>query len=199
MDLELLVSRRRSVRDFDPSPLEEGLFLNCVNLATRSPNAGNSQGWHLVSWEGEETARYWDVALPRERRGGFAWPGLLRAPVLALVGADPEAYLSRYSEPDKSATGWGGSTAAWPAPYWTVDAAFATMTLMLLLEERGLGTLFFAHAREAELRREFEIPAHIVLLGVLATGRPADAPRRSGRSAGRARRSADEIVHRERW
>ena len=170
-----------------------------MGLAARSPSAGNSQGWHLIVWEGEETSRYWDVALPRERREGFAWPGLLRAPVVALVAADPEAYLSRYSEPDKAATGWGEAMSAWPAPYWTIDAAFATMTLMLLLEEHGLGTLFFAHAGEAELRRELAVPPGIVLLGALAVGRPVDAPRRPGRSAGRSRRSADEIVHRGRW
>ena len=199
MDLDLLVGGRRSVRDFDPSPLEEGLFVRCVDLASRAPSAGNSQGWHLISWEGQETAHYWDVALPHERRDSFAWPGLLRAPVLALVGADPTAYLERYSEPDKVATGWGISTAAWPAPYWTVDAAFATMTLMLLLEDRGLGTLFFAHVREAELRLEFGVPEHIELLGVLAAGRASGGPGRPGRSAGRPRRSGGDIVHRGRW
>ncbi len=170
-----------------------------MRLAARAPSAGNSQGWNLIVWEGPETARYWDIALPEERRGGFAWPGLLRAPIVALVTADPGAYLRRYAEPDKAATGWGSSTEAWPAPYWTVDAAFATMTLMLLLEEQGLGTLFFAHSREPELRRAFAIPEEVVVLGALAAGRPAAGPRRPGRSAGRRRRDDTEIVHRGRW
>lgn len=199
MELADLVGRRRSVRDFDPDPLPDGLWARCVRLAARAPSAGNSQGWNLIVWEGPETVRYWDVALPEDRRAGFAWPGLLRAPLVALVTADPRAYLRRYSEPDKASTGWGRSMEAWPAPYWTVDAAFATMTLMLLLEDEGLGTLFFAHAREPELRREFAVPDDVVVLGALAAGRPAAGPRKPGRSAARPRRDETGIVHRGGW
>ena len=34
----------------------------------RAPSAGKTQGWHLVVLEGAETARFWDVTLPPERR-----------------------------------------------------------------------------------------------------------------------------------
>ena len=51
--------------------------------------------------------------------------------------------MRRYAEPDKAATGLGRSAAAWPVPYWTVDAAFAVMTLLLAAEDAGLGALFF--------------------------------------------------------
>ena len=73
------------------------------------PSAGKAQGWHLVVLEGADTARFWDVTLPPERRSGFAWPGLLDAPVIALPLADPEAYVRRYGEPDKAASGLGRS------------------------------------------------------------------------------------------
>ena len=141
-------------RAFDPSrPVAAELLDDLVDLAGRAPSAGKAQGWHLVVLEGEDTARFWDVTLPAARRAGFGWPGLLDAPVIALPLADPEAYVRRYAEPDKEATGLGRSAETWPVPYWTVDTAFAVMTLLLAAEDRGLGSLFFGVFQgEAELR-----------------------------------------------
>ena len=189
-------------RAFDPSrPVPASLLDELVDLASRAPSAGKAQGWHLVVLEGRQTSRFWDVTLPPERRDGFAWPGLLDAPVIALPLTDPEAYVRRYGEPDKAATGLGRSAEAWPVPYWTVDTAFAVMTLLLAAEDRGLGSLFFGVFRgEQELRAALGLPAHVELLGVIALGWPADAsPSRVGRSAARRRRSPAEIIHRGRW
>lgn len=149
--------------------------------------------------EGEETSRYWDIAFPVDKRDGFVFPGLFQAPLIFLVIADPRAYLARYSEDDKSSTGLGDSTDAWVAPYWTIDASFATMTFLLALHDVGLGALFFAHSSESELRREFALPDDVQILGTLAVGYESDVPAREGRSAKRATRSADSVIHRGRW
>jgi nitroreductase len=189
-------------RAFDPGrPVPAALLDELVDLASRAPSAGKAQGWHLVVLEGADTARFWDVTLPPERRSGFAWPGLLDAPVIALPLADPAAYVRRYAEPDKAASGLGRSAQAWPVPYWTVDAAFAVMTFLLAAEERGLGSLFFGVFRgEQELRGSLGLPTDLELLGAIALGWPADAgPVRPGHSAGRPRRAPEEIVHRGGW
>jgi len=188
-------------RTFDADrPVPAALLERLVDLAGRAPSAGKAQGWHLVVLEGPDTARFWDITLPPERRADFAWPGLVEAPVIALPLADPAAYLSRYAEPDKAATGLGRSTDAWPAPYWTIDAAFAVMSLLLAAEAEGLGALFFGvFAGEAALRSALGIPAGLELLGALALGWPAVAVARPGHSASRPRRPVDEIVHRGGW
>jgi len=191
-------------RAFDRSrPVPPELLDALVDLAARAPSAGKAQGWHLVVLEGDDTARFWDVTLPRERRAGFGWPGLLDAPVIALPLADPDAYVRRYAEPDKAATGLGRSPDAWPAPYWTVDTAFAVMTLLLAAEDHGLGALFFGvfHG-EAELRSALGLPEHLQLLGAIALGWPVadpDRPEPPGRSAGRRRRPPAEVIHRGGW
>lgn len=186
-------------RAFTSQPVDAQLFAQCVELATRAPSAGKTQGWHLVVLTGSETQRYWDIALPQNKREGFAFPNLLAAPLITLVIADPNAYLERYSEPDKAATGLGTSTNEWPAPYWTIDASFATMTLLLALEDSGLSSLFFAHAQEEQLREEFVIPSHVQLLGTIACGYAIDASERKGRSAQRTRRSATSVIHQNHW
>lgn len=201
MDFAELVRTRTMTRAFDSTPIERDLLASLVDSATRSPSAGKAQGFDLVVFEGSDTARFWDVTLPPSEREGFAWPRLLDAPVIAIVCADPRAYLARYSEADKVRTGLGESTGAWPAPYWTIDASFATMTLMYAAHDAGLGALFFAIARGAdEVRRTCNIPDHVEMLGALALGWPhAHAGARKGRSAPRARRTASSVLRFNSW
>jgi nitroreductase len=191
-------------RTFDPHrPIPAAVLEALVDAASRAPSAGKTQGWHLVVLDGADTARFWDHTLPVDRRADFAWPGLLDAPMVLLPLADPGAYVERYAEPDKRTIGLGEGAEAWPVPYWTVDTSFAVMTLLLAAEDRGLGALFFGVFRgEAELRTALGIPVGLELLGAVALGWPlagADEGVRPGRSAGRRRRSAAEIIRRGGW
>lgn len=195
-----VVRRRRMTRSFSARALPAGLLGQLVNLANRAPSAGKCQGWHLVALEGPQTAVFWDTTLPPMRRGRFRWQGLLDAPVILLPLADSKAYLDRYSEPDKSATGLGVSAAAWPAPYWTIDASMAVMTLLLAAEDAGLGALFFGVFKgERELRQALGIPPGLDLLGAIALGYPIEDAEQRGRSAGRPGRAAAAIIHRGSW
>lgn len=195
-----IVKQRRMTRAFRPEPLPEGLLESLVDLASRAPSAGKAQGWHVVVLEGAATARFWDITLPDDRRSAFRWPRLLDAPVLALPFADPQAYLDRYSEPDKARSRLGSTVDSWPAPYWTIDTAMAVMTLLLAAEDAGLGALFFGvFSGEPELRSALGIPEHVELLGAIALGYPLAEDERGGRSAARPRRAPAEIVHRGAW
>jgi len=187
-------------RAFRTDPVPPELLDDIVDLASRAPSAGKTQGWHLVVLTGDETSRFWDVTFPPDERPGFAFPQLLDAPVIALPLADPNAYLTRYSEPDKAGSGLGGSTDSWPAPYWTIDTAMAVMTLLLAAEDAGLGALFFGvFDREADLRADLGVPDGLDLLGAIALGYPAGGEPRGGGSASRRRRPPGEIVHRGEW
>jgi len=201
-----VVRSRRMTRAFDDRPLAPGLLDDLVELAVRAPSAGKTQGWHLVVLEGAETALFWDATLPAVKRDSFRWQRLLTAPVIALPLADSKAYVDRYSEPDKAQTGLGTSAAAWPVPYWTIDASMAVMTLLLAAEDAGLGALFFGVFRgERELRHRLGIPGGLELLGAIALGYPAaseapdDPAVARGRSAARTRRPARQVIRRGRW
>ena len=73
------------------------------------------------------------------------------------------------------------------------------MTFLLALEDASLGALFFAHANEPGLRAEFSIPDHMEFLGAIAIGHRSDNEPQRGRSANRARRSSESIIHRSNW
>ena len=189
-------------RDFTDEPVAAASLDRILYAGRRAPSAGNSQGTDFLVLEGPvQTARYWDVTLPVEQRGGFRWPGLLRAPVLIVPFADAGAYLARYAEPDKAISGLGESESRWPVPYWTVDTAFAAMAMQLAAVDEGLGYLFFGiFLHESELLEVFGVPPELRPIGTIAVGHPAaGAGTKAGRSAGRPRRAADVVVHRGRW
>lgn len=203
-----VVRGRRMTRSFRPDPLPDRLLDELVDLASRAPSAGKAQGWHFLALEGDDTASFWDITLPESRRATFRWQHLLDAPVILLPFADPQVYVDRYAEPDKSATGLGEGPDAWPAPYWTIDTSMAVMTLLLGAEDAGLGALFFGVFRgEQPLREALGVPDRLQLLGAIAlgyaTGEHPDGDDGvgggSGRSAHRPRRAPAEIIHRGRW
>ena len=194
------------VRSFSKDPVTPELVEQLVDLASRAPSAGKTQGWHFLVLQDGETSKFWDTTLPTEKRASFKWKHLLDAPIIGLVFADSAAYVARYSEPDKSSTGLGASESSWPTPYWTVDASFATMTLLLAAHDAGLGALFFAvFSGEAELRKLLGVPSDLQLIGAVAMGWPltqelsAGGSSEKGLSASRKRRTPSQITHFGKW
>jgi nitroreductase len=187
-------------RSFERRPVEPALVEHLVELATWAPSAGKTQGWHVVALRDADTERFWRHTLPAERRHGFRWQGLLDAPVILLPLTDPGAYVERYREPDKAASGLGAGVEAWPAPYWTIDTSMAVMTLLLAAEDVGLGALFFGvfHGEDA-LRGDLGVPDRLDLLGAIALGWPRRDDAAPGRSAARRRRSPAEVLHDRSW
>lgn len=186
------------VRAFDGAPLAPEVIDGLIDLARRAPSAGSSQGMAYVVLAGAETSRYWDASLPVDRRDGFRWPGLVAAPVLVVVLARPGAWLERYAEPDKAATGLGRGAERWAVPYWWVDAGMAVEHLLLGAVAADLGACFFGlFDREPDVLSALGVPDGWRAVGTMALGHPA--PDEPGRSADRIRPSVDEVIHRGRW
>jgi nitroreductase len=200
VELSDALRARRMVRSFRADPIDPASLDRILDAGGRAPSAGHSQGWAFVVLDQPaDTARYWDTTLPAERRAGFPWPGLLRAPVLVIPCALPGRYVERYAEPDKARTGLGAGAEAWPVPYWYVDTGMATMAMLLQAVDEGLGACFFGiFEHEAALRAELGIPDDVAPVGTIALGHP-DGDDRPSRSTQRGRRSRDETVHRAGW
>ncbi len=196
MEFTDILRKRRMVRSFDDRPLAAPVVERVLAAAVRAPSAGFTQGVDLLVLHGPaETGRYWDAALPPERRASFPWPGLLRAPLLVVVLTDEGAYRRRYAEPDKAASRLADRP--WPVPYWHIDAGFAALLMLLTAVDAGLGALFFGVSDHDGLRRAFGVPADWTPVGAVAVGHPlADEP---SPSLARGRRPLEEVVHRSRW
>lgn len=194
-----MVRRRRMVRSFSTEPVDPSALTRLLEGSLRAPSAGNTAGVTWLVLEGDDrTAVYWKhTTTPDWRQRSRRWPGLSRAPVVALSLFSPEAYAARYAEPDKQAWG-GGGTAAWPVPYWVGDAAFAVMTLLLLVEDAGLAACFLGNFRgEAGLLGELGVPPAWRLFGAVLAGH-ADGNDHRSPSLDRAQ-TRPARIHRGGW
>ena len=197
MELGEAIRRRRMVRNFEDRPVPPKALERILDHARRAPSAGHTQGFAFLALVGpEQVGRFWDCTFPAERRDGFRWQGLFRAPVIVLPCASKAAYLDRYAEPDK---GWTDrDEGRWPVPYWDIDCGMATMTILLTAVDEGLGALFFGIFEGLdELRAAFGIPNEFHPIGAVALGWPA--PDEPSPSLRRGRRSEDEVIHRGHW
>lgn len=197
MELAAVIRRRRMIRNFEDRVVPTELVDRILDHARRAPSAGFAQGFAFLVLEGaEQVGRFWDATFPRPERDGFRWQGLFRAPVIVVPCSSKAAYLDRYAERDK---GWTDrDEARWPVPYWDVDTAFATMTMLLCAVDAGLGALFFGiFGGLPELRSAFSIPEAYRPIGAVALGWPA--PDEPSPSLTRGRRPWDEVVHRGRF
>jgi nitroreductase len=213
MEFAEAVRRRRMVRRFESDrPVGRPIIAEILDLATRAPSAGFSQGWHfLVLDDPASRSRFW--AATAFDRPDDAWLGGMRtAPVLMVPLADRSAYLTRYAKPDKARSSAATVTDApdladtradihaetavdnrWPVPYWDLDTAMASVIALLAATDVGLGSCFFGIPASgfAPLRSAFEIPLDLSPIGVIAIG--YEAGYLSGR-ARRARRPASETT-----
>lgn len=194
-----LVRSRRMTRAFITQPIAHDVLHSLIDLALRAPSAGKTQGTHFIVLSGADVPAFWNDTLPNEKRTSFRWKHLLNAPVVILPFVDPLAYVVRYAEADKAATGLGEGIDAWPTPYWTVDGSFAVMSLLLAAHDAELGALFFAVFNgEQQLRTRLGVPEHMQLLGAIALGHAAQDGEK-GRSSVRPRKPLDEVIHQSRW
>ncbi len=194
-----LLASRRMCRDYLPEPLSPQLLAPVLDAAFSGPAAGNTWALDLLVLTGDDVRTYWDTSLDPARRADFPWPGLLQAPVLVVPYVDPDAYATRYAEPDKSHTGLGAGTERWTVPYWWIDGGAAVMAMLLAAEAAGLGALLFGQFdHEADLRSVFGVPAGRRALGTVALGRAAGA-RTGSASARRGRPDPATRTHTGRW
>jgi nitroreductase len=191
------VRRRKMVRTFHEDPIDPAILGKVLRHGHRAPSAGYTQGYaFLVLDARDDIARFWEVV-----SGGdpdFPHEGLRRAPAIIVPFGSKKAYLDRYAEADK---GWTDrDEARWGAPYWLIDAAFASMLMLLSAVDEGLGALFFGLYPPTipAFKAEFGVPDEWDPIGAMAFGHPAPDPVKSSAHS-RPRRSLEEVVHRGRW
>ena len=146
MDFAEVVRRRRMVRAFRPDPIPPDVLDRVLGAARRAPAAGNSDGTDLSCSKARSrraSVLGHHVAADLRRASGSGTRGCSTRPCSPSSLADADAYVRRYAEPDKAASGLGASPERWPVPYWTVDASFAAMLVLLAATNEGLGALFF--------------------------------------------------------
>jgi nitroreductase len=201
MEFRDVLKRRKSVRAYDQRPVPGDVLDRILAAVRYAPTAGFTQGnEYLVLDTPEALADFWTLTDdPRDPN-----PDEMRRalpPVLILPLANRQAYLNRYSRPDKA--GFGLEQADnWPVPYWDIDAGMASMLVLLAAIDEGLAAWFFGiSSGEKALLEHFNVPDTFKPIGVIALGYPAaNDPLALTSSVTRVRRRPTEsLMHRNGW
>lgn len=192
---------RRMVRSFSGESVDPEVLASLADDALRAPTAGNCRGISILLLEGpEEVASYLTATTdPHWRATSSRSEGFSRAAAVALVVADPDAYVERYRADDKAASGLGAGEDAWPVPYWIGDAGAVTMSLLLRCEQEGLAACFLGAFRGIEeLRESTAIPETSLVYGAVLIGHSDGLDHRSA-SLDRSGPSRADRLHRGRF
>ena len=170
MDTLKAILTRRSVREYTPQAVPEGLVQELHAAAMQAPSTGNQQPWHFVL----VTERMQLNALA----GVLPYGQMLKAAPLGIaVCADLE--LEKYPG------------------FWVQDCSAATQNLLLAAHARGLGAVWLGvypiEERVAGLKDILGLPEQVVPLCVVALGYPAAKPEPP------AARYDESRLHRNRW
>ena len=84
--------------------------------------------------------------------------------------------------------------------FWEIDAAMASMLMLLAAVDEGLGGWFFGITYgERELLDAFGVPARLRPIGIIGLGHRAEDEEPSGSWIKRRRRPLEEQIHRNAW
>lgn len=187
------------VRNYTNQPVDPRTIEVIVDAGISAPSAGFAQGQRFVVVTGEAKRRSIAAAAGEESyvSEGFD-PWISMAPVHIVVCVDRDAYLSRYSEPDKAGVGGDISTEKdWSVPYWWVDAGASMMAILLATVDQGLAAGFLgAHSLDG-IHATLDIPDDILITGIITIGHAA--PDRKSGSLARGRKARSDVVFEERW
>lgn len=191
MDYDSVIRKQRMTRRFDQSPVPRELLEKLLTDAQKAPSAGFTQGVAFLVLQGAETGLFWQYAAKQVPLDGT------QPPVIILALANKQAYLNRYSLPDKAGTGMH-SEEGWPTPYWLIDSAFASMVVMLSATASGLGCWIFGiFGDEDKLLRELNVPKEFSTIGAIALGYPA--PRVTRPSLKSRRKKFEDFAQFGKW
>ncbi len=147
MEFQDVVRRRKMVRNYTDEPVDPAVVDRALANATKAPSAGFSQGWgFLVLDTPEDIGRFWAATTDEEDTVDGWLAGMSRAPVVVLPCSSKQAYLDRYTEPDKGST--PAEDQQWPVPFWHMDAAMASLLILQTAVDAGLGACFFGVPNE---------------------------------------------------
>lgn len=163
------IMSRRSIRQYSGEPVSDADLQTVLRAAMAAPSAGNQQSWRFVVARDPEVRMRLSTATPHA--------GMLDEAAVAIVVC--------------------GDTRDERHPgYWVQDCSAAMQNALLAIRALGLGAVWIGvHPLEVRVRNVTEVlglPEHIVPLGMISLGHPAE-------EKPPAERYNEAFVHHDRW
>ncbi|MGC9324850.1 MAG: nitroreductase family protein [Desulfomonilia bacterium] len=170
MDVFEAIHTRRSVREYEDTPIPDDILEKVLRAAMNAPSAKNEQPWHFVVITDRDILEQVPTFHPYAEM-------VLKAPVVIAVCAD--------STLERAAHG-----------YWIADCSAATQNILLAAHALGLGAvwagIFPQEERMKGLQKLLGLPEHVLPLALV----PMGYPRKKGKHKDRF---LPERIHYNRW
>ena len=146
------IFERRSIRKYEDKPVDDNDIQKLLRAAMYAPSAGNEKPWHFIVVKNRET-------LNKIPEFHIHTQMLKEAPLAILVCADT-------------------SNVKYDGAFWVQDIAASIQNILLEGQHLGLGTCWCGvYPREMLVNpiiELFKLPEHIVPVGIVAVGHPAE-------------------------
>ena len=172
---------RRSVRQFDSTPISDDDLVELLRLAGRAPSAYNAQPWRFVVVRD-------DALKAKLAEAAFGQQQVLRAPATIVMYSDMSDALERMPEamhPDMPIEKRDAGVASFRASFaqkssaereaWGAEQSnIALGYLLLLAESFGFGTSPMLGFDPAKVKSLLGLPEHVRIPALVAIGHPAE-------------------------
>ena len=168
MDVKTAIENRRSIRNYQPKPVEKEKLEMLLEAARLAPSSSNRQPWRFfLAAEPEIKAKI---------AGACSQDFIQQAPVIILCYADLGSYQSRKIKAFARRILSGDIGFQKLVPRAFLDTAIAIEHMVLQAVELGLGTCWVRLVNADKLPGMIKIPDHYVFVSLLTVGYPAEAP-----------------------
>jgi nitroreductase len=164
MEVLTALRKRRSIRAYLNTPIEDEKLYKVLEAARISPTAKNRQEWKFIVVKDEEIKQR---LLPAVKGRRF----VVEAPVIIVACATESSFIMPCGQ-----------------PAYTVDLSIAMSYMILEAQELGLGTCWLGGFFEDQVKEILEIPESVRVVAITPLGYPAEKP------LSRSRKSMEEIV-----
>ena len=181
MELMEIVKKRRSIRKYKTTLVDEELIMQLLKCASLAPSGCNKQPWHFIIVD--------DAGLKEaiaEVSHQQKW--MLSAPVFIVCAADIRARLNSEDE-----VALDEESSFFELKLVIRDTAIAVEHLVLEAEENGLGTCWVGWYQQSEIRSILGIPDDKYVVGIVTVGYADEAPEP------RPRKKIEDLIHRNQW
>jgi nitroreductase len=169
MDVIEAVTSRRSIRRYTQAEVPEETVKRLLQAAMSAPSAGNEQPWQFV--------------VLRQRRILDSIPSI-------------HPYSQMLREAALGIVVCGDMSLETHKGFWVQDCSAATQNILIAASGLGLGAVWLGfyprEERVAGLKRLLSLPEHIIPLGIVSIGWPAE-------EKSPAMRYKEERVHYDKW
>ncbi len=156
VDVLECIQQRRSIREFQPTPIPPDVLTKLVEAAAWAPSAGNWQSWRFV------------VVLRKELRDGLVVASngqdfLEQAPAIIVVCAEPDRAAHHYGERARDL-------------YCLQDTAAAIQNLLLAAHALGLGACWVGDYEEDKVQKLLKLDPSFRPIALIPVGYPNEHP-----------------------